>query len=253
VKSIVWFLLNRRFVLMVVAGCVFIISVYCYLYSHDLAFRIVPLAVSYAALVAVVYVFVCYFRGLAKQTFKDRGETISKNDIDEFSRLARNMKVKLDNKRPYRKVKRLHDIGADLLRLRPRIILGEELYIALDDSERLAVMAHEFAHIKMKHLWVRVGSIAAALTLVLCGLPSYQLNLGQRFLCTGMILTTVFMAFWVSSYFCEYWADDVAAKYTKNKDVYVRALQKIQTENKWDSESVTHPSINSRVARLSKN
>ena len=168
--------------------------------------------------------------------------------LDDFIQLAKKMNVKLNKKNPFKKVRNLDNIGADLFER--RIILGDKLFDRLNHAERLAVVAHELAHFKMVHAGVQLASMLLLWVLMVLFLPQAPESMLLLLISFFMQIVALFLGFSVSSYLCEYWADCVAVGYTKNKEAFISALQELDSSDKWDFEYVTHPSINSRVARL---
>lgn len=164
----------------------------------------------------------------------------------DFKALAKMMKVKLDDKRPFIKVECLDSIGVEAFKFKPHVIIGTRLYDRLSSKERLAVIAHEFAHIKMRHILVEAVSILALGIMVFHTVPSASLVSGI------MVMTAIFMAFWISSHLCEYWPDSVAIRHTQDKDSLISALKKLEPPEKWNVDYETHPSTSQRTARLSK-
>lgn len=182
----------------------------------------------------------------SKRSQKEDADILPIEEKSEFINLANIMKVKLNDKRPFRKVESLNNIGVEAFKLRPSVIVGMCLYERLDSKERLAIMAHEFAHLKMHHGLVRAGSIFMSVIIVLLTVPNGS--------CVSsiMIIMALFIGFWVASYFSEYWADTVAVQYTNDKDSFISALRKLESPERWTVDYESHPSISHRVAKLSK-
>jgi len=181
-----------------------------------------------------------------KRSQEDDTGTMPIEEMSEFIILANKMKVKLDDKRPFRKVECLNNVGVEPFKFKPHIILGTCLFDRLSSKEKLAVIAHELSHLKMRHVFVGAGSIVVSTMMILLSVPR------GSWIASIMVLTALFMGFWVASYLCEYWADCVALRYTKDKDSFISAIRKLEPPERWNIDYETHPSINRRVAKLSR-
>jgi len=114
------------------------------------------------------------------------------------------------------------------------------------------VIAHELAHFKMNHALVQLGSILFAWILVYKCLPKEPESILVLIISWLMVIAAIFLAFSISNYLCEYWADCVAIKHTKNKAAFISALKKLKPRDRWAVQYVDHPSTNCRVSRLNK-
>lgn len=266
IRRIIIFLRNRVFLRTVIVCSILIVSGFFYIYLGDGVVRIISVilfclfsVIMLFGLVPVVAGF-CKVIGMRIGTLikwiyikiceKQTQEIVVIDGLDDFIKLAEQMKVKLNKKHPFKKVAMLDNIGADPNMM--QIILGEILFNRLEHSERLAVIAHELAHLKMYHILVQLGSTLFALELIYKCLPKEPGSLLLITIYTLMMIAAMFLAYCASGYLCEYWADCVAVSYTKNKVAFISALKKLRQEDSWDIQYMEHPSINHRISRLNR-
>ena len=238
------------FVRAITACSTLIISGYLYLYCNNPSAHTISLVLFCLAGVVVLWSLVPFSKGFCGRRKKDGDEAIPHEESAAFSRLAKEMQVSLQDKRPFRKVKHLSNIGTQTwslkpFSLKPYIIIGEDLYDRLNRDERLSVIAHEFAHLKMHHHGIRSISVLVPFFLILWTAP---LGIVRAI----MGITAALLGLWAASYLCEYSADRVAIRYVKDKASFISALKKTEPPDRWNVDYETHPSVNRRIARLSK-
>ena len=83
------------------------------------------------------------------RTYVVTRKSVSWVEIPEFTQLAKEMKVKLDNKRPFAIMKGF--ANATCSPITKQIVFGADLLDTLGDEERLALAAHELAHLRGHH------------------------------------------------------------------------------------------------------
>lgn len=140
------------------------------------------------------------------------------------------------------------------------LVLGKELLMRLTYDELKAVIAHEFGHIKGKHMLLRIGITAPLLIIPLYSwsrlyfpivfsesATQIMLNIMMNIALLAYFIVVMIPGNWIS----EYKADEFAAKNTGKENI-IAALLKLTKEEKLNNDSETHPSTSNRVKRLEK-
>lgn len=167
--------------------------------------------------------------------------------VEELFNLARIMSVRLK--------------GEDILKVAPqwinagatidgKIILGQIVADEFDRQARKGILAHELAHLKVKHPVKNATVLFLTFILVvflssLLHLPGL-VNLLLVFSTYGLILPMVSWRF-------EYEADAIAATFVGSNPV-IRGLRKLAEAKHADvrRDTYSHPSISNRISKLQK-
>lgn len=199
-----------------------------------------------AMLLAVIlgYIMFVYDYGIFAQPFvtwwKLRGKVTWEPPPSYLSDLAEKMHVKLNKKRPFG-VTDL-PIGAAANMSYSRIIV-ERNVLVFPEGERNAVLAHELAHLRPK----QVMTLMLLMYFVMLGVtPLVDTNpiiMSIAASALFLILRTVM------GWSLEYDADKVGASFS-SPEALASALRHLVKPEKYDDYSDTHPSVNTRVARL---
>ncbi len=165
-------------------------------------------------------------------------------DYEEMQKVVKDMGVKLGKKHPF-----VLKMGLDNAYYDPmggHIGLGDILLNRLVGQEPIALVSHELTHIKKNHHMKQFF-----LLLALC-IPLAVTLRREPDLVFGVVWIALFLTLfpYVSRMF-EFEADAGAADQTST-EVSISLLKKMEVEERWDRESVTHPSIDSRIERLRK-
>lgn len=226
------------------------VVVFGYLYSY---IKIQVLDVLWLALFSLSACVVAlevtfYIRGIIRRSKKvsdarRRGAVITYS-LPEFKELAdEKMKVKLNKKQPFLKIGGLDNIGID--RCTRQVILGEVMLNRLEVPAQVAAVAHEFAHLSV---WQTVRLVVFAFiaeALLLLWLPPTP-----RYIYWTVAAAVLFGIFCIISYWNEYTADKLAVKHT-SCEAMISALEGTELPEKRDNDYEDHPSVNSRIRRLS--
>jgi len=245
------FMSKNIFYKTVVSGAVLILCGYIYLFFPVLYIQITALVFFVLALMQVTYGVIRFSKNLPFG-YKYDSDEIPEEDIKAFLTLSRQMKVRLDDKKPFRYVQGLNDIGANIFQLKPYVLIDRAIYKTLDLNEKLSIMAHEFAHIKMCHIGFRALVVFIFLGVVYYTLPSSNLSILGRLIHLVTMLTAIFIALLISMYLGEYWADCVAMHYVQSKASFFSGIKKVVVPRLWGCDSITHPSINARISWINR-
>lgn len=169
-----------------------------------------------------------------------RGRVTWKAPPDFLKDLADKMNVKLNKKRCFGVTDA--PIGAVAYIFSSRIIISRDV-LALSKAERNAVVAHELAHLRPNQ---SIG-LLILLYFVMLGATT----LGNVYpIITAIGVTALFLILRTFiSWNLEYDADRVGSRYSSS-EALASALRHIVKPAEHDKPSNTHPSVNSRVARL---
>jgi len=176
-------------------------------------------------------------------------KSVSWVEIPEFTQLAKEMKVKLDNKRPFAIMKGFANAACSPITR--QIVFGADLLDTLRNEERLALAAHELAHLRGHH-FAKQFTISFALAMLVAlivveGPYAEGPDIVPMLPSIAMFLT-IFAFIGRRN---EYASDAAAAARTSNK-VVISSLERFAPPDKWAHESQLHPSIEKRIARLSR-
>ena len=171
-------------------------------------------------------------------------KSITWQDYPAFAALAIRMGIKLNQQHPFGIVKNWNNIGVNN---KGQVILGEDLLNKLDSNEQDAILAHEFAHLQKSHLlrvflWACLPTVVV--TLLIWFVWPQMLELAGV---VGWAIMLLIAA--VVSHSNEYEADKIAATYTQ-KGFIISGLKETDSRDRWHFDYITHPSIDSRIARL---
>ena len=157
-----------------------------------------------------------------------------------LSNLAKNMNVKLNKKHPFGVTE--YPIGAAANMGSSQIIVSKNVLV-LPEGERDAVLAHELAHLRPK----QIMALMLLTYFVLLGItPLMKLNpIIMSIGATALFLMLRTFIGWN----LEYDADNVGASFSSREGL-ASALKHLVKPEEYDKPSDTHPSVNSRVARL---
>jgi Zn-dependent protease with chaperone function len=176
-------------------------------------------------------------------------KTVSWVEIPEFTQLAREMKVKLHKKRPFGVMQGF--TGTGCFPITKQIVFAADLLDTLGDQERLALATHELTHLK-GHRFAKQLTISCALAiLVALTVTEGPYVEGHDIVATLPGIATGLTAFALIGQKNEYAGDAAAAAKTSNK-VAISLLERLAPPDEWAHESQLHPSIEKRIARLSK-
>ena len=173
-------------------------------------------------------------------------DNIEWKDIPEFTDLAKRMKVKLNKSKPFGITKR--NITSIKPSFRNQVILGQNFISTAEKKQILAVVAHEFTHIKQQHDILKV--IFLVITTALFKLyifPSYSLFIEML-----LVIVIIFISLFVISWIVELLADRGAAR-NVDKDSIISALEYLKNNSKkiiWDI--ILHPPDSFRIYLLKK-
>jgi Zn-dependent protease with chaperone function len=165
-------------------------------------------------------------------------------DYEHIQELVDRMGVKLDKKHPFTLKLGLDNAYSDPVMR--RVFLGDALLGKLETQERMALISHELAHLKGYHNIKRILPFFALYIPLVFTLPREQ----------DVVFGAVWIAFFmilfphISRRF-EYEADARAVREI-GPEANISLLKKAETEEGQDCETVTHPSIQSRIKRIEK-
>jgi Zn-dependent protease with chaperone function len=166
-------------------------------------------------------------------------------DYESMQEFVERMRFKLDKKHPF-----VLKIGLDNAyydHRKGRIVLGDVLAKRLETQERMALIGHELTHAKRGHLFKQIVFLPLISFVITAFLLRREPDWIFCAVCTALFLV---LFPYVSRRF-EYEADAGAAHET-SPAVTISLLKKTEVEERWGYESVTHPSIRSRIGRIEK-
>ena len=228
-----------------------ILAGYSYCYAGNPLFKLVAIVILFISAEAMILLWGSFFLGNLIENMKTifkAGKSISWIEIPEFKELAKQMGVKLHQKRPFGIKQGLNNAYAIPLPLFRQIIFGEDLIQRLGTLERLALASHELTHLKQDHygktlMWSILIILLVAISLSFAPAPTIVKNVTCV---AAFLITFVFV-----SHQNEY-AADAGASAQVGKEPTISLLQNIVPAEKWRSESETHPSIQDRISKLQK-
>ena len=223
-----------------------VLSGYIYTYTDSASIKHISMIFLWLSVASWAYFclrqFVNMARiGLSKKKYPSSYEI---PDYENIQTLVDRMGVKLDKKHPF-----ILKLGLDNAYSDPvtrRVFLGDTLLGKLEAQERMALISHELTHLKENHNLKRI------LPLFILYIPLvFTLRRGQD-LVFGVVWIALFMILlpYVSRRF-EYKADARAVDET-SPEANISLLKKVEAEERWDYETITHPSIQSRIDRIEK-
>jgi len=205
----------------------------------------IPLRVA-ALFAAMVFGYVMFLSDYGVFTrplllrWRLRGKVSWAEPPDFLVRLANEMGVKLNKKRPFGVT--VVPVGAVANMSTRRLVVSRDV-LALPPAERDSVLAHELAHLRPNQARLLLLALYAAMLVpaTIGNVPQIIQIIGT----TGLLLLVLTFVSWR----LEYDADKVASKYTSG-EALASALGRLVKPGRHDEASDTHPSVNSRVARL---
>jgi len=203
-------------------------------------YPIVKLAATIGMLITAELLVLCYFPFYVNQIgLIFRTKATERPLPDEIAALSREMGLKIRKMKTIPKMCNAYARGN-------QVFVGEELLNKLDLAQLKAVLAHEFGHIKGKHMTIQLLymlPIAAYLSLNWHNLPPIMLNLG--------LFAYMIVAMIPIQWELERRADLTAAKYV-GKEAIKSALLAIEDKDKLNEPSETHPPTSKRLKWLDK-
>ena len=190
--------------------------------------------------------------------------------------LAKNAKINVENVFKFDMSKNTKKANAAFTGLgkTKRIILGDTLLDNFSDDEIETVIAHELGHYKKKHIVKNIifGTVTSFLTLFIIAYL-YKNSLGWfNYSSITQVAALPLLALWsmligiiqtplgnILSRKYEYQADEYAVNETRNGNVFIITLEKLNEQNLGDKEPhpfvewffYSHPSIKNRISAIS--
>ncbi|WAC04606.1 MAG: M48 family metalloprotease [Methanoregula sp.] len=124
------------------------------------------------------------------------------------------------------------------------VFIGDKTFFTLNKEELLAVFAHEFAHNKKRHYWIKISAFALLLLAgytVFNGLPEFMMWYAL-FAFTSITMIPV-------SWYLELDADGMGKKFVGAEHM-ISALEKTSIDRDQNEGSESHPPINARIRAL---
>jgi len=228
-----------------------LITGWSYWYIGIPIIKLIALLVFFVAVEIMVWQWGNFFSKTLIETMR---VTIRRKDISwnspyitkDFYKLAEQIGVKLNEKRPFGVIKGLKNAYSN--HLTNQIYFGENLLEVLDNEEQLALAAHELTHIKHNH-WFRLSLFS----MITCAFISCSLSFstGPAIVSNLIIFSALVITFVFVSWRNEYDADRSAAT-NVSKKATISLLRRIVSKKQWHVESETHPSINDRILKLKR-
>jgi Zn-dependent protease with chaperone function len=129
--------------------------------------------------------------------------------------------------------------------MRRQITLDRKVFFALAPEERLALVAHELAHLRQHHSLYSVLMASGGSVVALLLLPSPYPVLSAPAWAIGISGMLIFRRL------SEYQADQLAAKFADPQRL-ASALMKLSKERRSRVANLTHPSPSRRAAKLTR-
>ncbi len=168
-------------------------------------------------------------------------------EFPELKELAKRMRIRLHKKRPFGVEKGLDN--AHIPHFSKQIIFGEKLLQRLENSEFLALAAHELTHLKQHHnckklLWI----------IILCAPISLLLSRTTTPDCIqGLIVIALLMiTLIVGSRRYEYKADAGAVLHAGREPTLSLIRKTANSYEKWYRNVALHPSASQRIRKIEK-
>ena len=158
----------------------------------------------------------------------------------EFDPLAKRMRIRLTSGTPYG-LYRGNGLAAYTDGIKGKVIFNQKALAKLSDREKVALAAHEFAHLRRRHPQTRI--VVTALFLLGAGWTAFS----DMPMVAVPLLVVMFVTLQLLGRSHEYLADRDAAAFTSPEDV-ARCIQRLGGGVKAASAPVP-PSIASRIQR----
>jgi Zn-dependent protease with chaperone function len=126
-----------------------------------------------------------------------------------------------------------------------KVVIGSQLVEILEKDELLAVIAHEFAHIKESHLPLRLGAFIVVLFLGFMSFSNLPTSMAEYALLAYITIVLIPVNHWI-----EHRADRLAGEMVGCEPLK-SALLKMSTDCDIGEPTESHPSIRQRVKMLS--
>ncbi len=133
------------------------------------------------------------------------------------------------------------------------VLLSSKLLENLNDKEIIAVIAHEFAHIKLRHVLKNQVSVYLILVLGINSLFVFNSLLYSAIILSSIVPIALGVNIFLKRKF-DYEADSYAAKFVDRKYL-ISSLKKINSfilPQCLDKDGVMHPLIEKRIEKLQK-
>lgn len=223
-----------------------VLSGYIYTYTDSTSIKHISMVFLWLSVAIWAYFCLRQFVRMTRIRFSKKNYSSSYEipDYENIQKLVDRMGVKLDRKHPFVLKLGLDNAYSDPLMR--RVVLGDVLLDRLETQERMALVSHELTHLKQNHI------IKQILPLFVLYIPLvFTLRREQDFV-FGAVWIALFMILlpYVSRRF-EYEADACAVGEI-SPEANISLLKKTEAEERWDFETVTHPSIQSRIDRIEK-
>ena len=172
---------------------------------------------------------------------------------NEIAYLSNKMGVKINEIKIVEGVCNAYVIGG-------AVVLGKKLLEKLDLDEILAVIAHELAHKKGKHILLRFLITIPLLAIAMYSWSKLYSPIFFTESFTQIVLTVMvnigLLAFMlvimiIPNWILEFKADKAAAKFAGKENIKSALLKLVDKEN-LEEPSETHPSIAERIKRINK-
>jgi Zn-dependent protease with chaperone function len=225
-----WVRVGFRKRLIVCFALVFGISLY-----NGFSYPIIRLAAAISTLVTAELFVVCYVPFyLSQMGLLFKTKTVDRPLPDEIVDLAKSMGLKIKKMKTLPNICNAYVFGKALF-------VGEDLLKKLDMPQFKAVCAHEFGHIKGKHVFIQflyLAPIVAFLWLSWDNLPPVMMELGL-FAYMMIVLIPIHWEF-------ERRADCTSVRYV-GKEAMKSALLAIEKRETMNEPSETHPPTSKRL------
>ena len=220
-------------------------SGYIYTYTNSIIGKHISIVFLCLSVAIWAYLSIRQFVRMIKiRVSKKYASSYEIPDYENMQKLVEKMGVKLDKKHPFVLKVGLDNAYYDLWN--NRIALGDVLLKKLESQECMALVSHELTHLKKGHLvklFVLVW-IALIITIILL-----HREMDLVFCAVWIAFFLMLLPYVKRRFECE--ADAGAADET-SPEAYISLLKKTEVEERWGCETVTHPSIQSRINRIEK-
>ena len=178
---------------------------------------------------------------------------------NELSELAQKVGVGLNSSE---KLGIMKDFGDARFTSKGQLVVGDRLWNKLNNKERLALAAHEFAHSKRRHerrlvIFSLVAAIVAAILTLVAPLAAMIIFIvtivPPLFVKISFLIAAVCIASLIVSYQNEYAADLLAVEFLDGDSVSVMSMVEQLAESDQQSwQTLSHPSVKNRIQNILK-
>lgn len=210
-----------------------------------------PLFIIAAGLFLVIFGQLFLFPGVQQILAYKKGQSIP--IPNEIVYLSNQMGVKIKKIRIVEGVYNAYVIGG-------AVVLGRKLLEKLNLDELLAVIAHELAHKKGRHILLRFLTMILFLVFAMYSWsrlysPIFFTESFTQIVLTVMIniglLAFMLVTMIVPNWILEFKADRTAAKFAGKENIKSALLKLVDKEN-YEEPSETHPSVAERIKHIDK-